>query len=117
MAQAAVRPGVDQSLDVHRKRFSQVAFDLILLIDDLADLDDLIFTQILHADRTIDPGLVQNVAGRRPADPEYIGDADIRPLLSGDIRSGDTCHTASPRRTSVVDRQSRHTVSSKVPCD
>src|SRR6476620_5761659 len=62
MSKTAIRAGIDHPLDVHGKCFSQVAFDLVFLLDDLADLDDLIFTEILHADRAVNPGLVQDVS-------------------------------------------------------
>src|SRR5690242_2637453 len=82
MAETAICAGIDQPLDVHGKRFSEITFDLVLLLNDLADLHNLIFTEILHTNRAIDPGLIQDVPRRSPPDPKYIGQANVRPLLS-----------------------------------
>src|SRR5690242_18980523 len=95
MAKTAIRAGIDQPLNVHGKRFSEITFDLVLLLNDLADLHNLIFTEILHASRAIDPGLIQDVARRGPPDPEYIGQANVRPLLPRQIHSSDACHNSS----------------------
>src|SRR5687768_1270726 len=96
MTQAPIRSRIDQTLDVHRECFSKIALDLIFLIDNLADLDDLVLTEIFDPDGAIDPGLVQNVSGGRPADAEYIGQADVRPFFSRQIHSRDTCHIPFP---------------------
>src|SRR3954470_6421349 len=48
VAQAAIAAQVHQPLDVHRHFAAQVAFDLIVAVDDFADLDDLGFGQIAH---------------------------------------------------------------------
>ena len=79
MAKTTIRAGIDQTLDVHREGFPQIAFNLIVLIDNFSDLDDLIFAQILDPDGAVDSGLAQDVTGCCPADPEHIGQADIRP--------------------------------------
>jgi hypothetical protein len=92
MPQPAISPGIDQSLDIHRKRFPQVALDLELRVDDLPNLDYLIFTQILDPNRPVDSNLVKNVPGRSAANPEYIGQTDIGPFISGQIHSGYTSH-------------------------
>src|SRR5687767_8473894 len=92
MTQAPIRSRIDQTLDVHRECFSEIALDLVFLIDNLADLDDLVLTEIFDPDGAIDPGLVQNVSGGRPADAEYIGQADVRPFFSRQIHSRDSCH-------------------------
>src|SRR5687767_14977667 len=95
MTQAPIRSRIDQTLDVHRECFSEIALDLVFLIDNLADLDDLVLTEIFDPDGAIDPGLVQNVSGGRPADAEYIGQADVRPFFSRQIHSRNTCHISS----------------------
>src|SRR5688572_20244046 len=96
MTQAPIRSRIDQTLDVHRECFSKIALDLVFLIDNLADLDDLVLTEIFDPDGAIDPGLVQNVSGGRPADAEYIGQADVRPFFSRQIHSCNTCHIPLP---------------------
>src|SRR5687768_3204437 len=95
MTQAPIRSRIDQTLDVHRECFSKIALDLIFLIDNLADLDDLVLTEIFDPDGAINPGLIQNVSGGRPADAEYIGQADVRPFFSRQIHSRNTCHISS----------------------
>jgi hypothetical protein len=57
MAQPPIRSDIDKPLDVHRDFLSKVTFDFVIPIDRFAQLDDLIFTEILHAYRPIDTGL------------------------------------------------------------
>src|ERR1041385_8104015 len=83
MAKPPIAAGVDQALDIHRKCFSQIALDLIVLIDDLADLHDLVFTEILHPDGAIDSGSLKDVSSGCSPDPEHIRETDIGPLLPG----------------------------------
>lgn len=92
MPKPPIRPGVNEALDVHRDGLAQIAFNLMILIDDLADLHDLVFAKILDPDRAVDAGLLEDLTGRPPADPEHIGQTDIRPLFPGQIDSGYACH-------------------------
>jgi hypothetical protein len=48
--QAAVAADFHQPLDVHRDLLAEVALDAALLLEHAADLADVVFGQILHAD-------------------------------------------------------------------
>src|SRR4029077_20531472 len=48
--QAAPAPDLHQPLDVHRDFLAQVPFDAALLLDDPADLPDVVLRQVLDAD-------------------------------------------------------------------
>src|SRR5215813_7509804 len=101
MAKSAIGPGIDQPLDIHGKGLPQIAFNLIVLINDFTNLDDLIFAEILHTNGAVNPGLGQDLLRRGSPDPEYIGQADVRPFLPGQIHSGDTCHIVPPTSPST----------------
>jgi hypothetical protein len=49
MAQTSIRPDIDEPFNVHRDFFAEIAFDFVVPIDRFPQLDDLIFTEILHA--------------------------------------------------------------------
>src|SRR5207302_4064651 len=44
-----IAPDVDETFDVHRHFLAKVSLHLVFPLDDLAQLHDLIFAQILHA--------------------------------------------------------------------
>src|SRR6185295_2232962 len=54
VAQAAVAAEVHQPLDVHRHLAAQIALDLVVAVDHLADADDLVIGQL------VDPALGGN---------------------------------------------------------
>jgi hypothetical protein len=82
MAQTTVRAAIDQSLDVHREGLSQIAFDLIALLNNFSNLYDMLLAQILDANCSVDPGLAQDRECGRPPNSIDVGQADIRPLVS-----------------------------------
>src|SRR5215472_713836 len=64
VSQATVSPSVDQPFDVHRKGFSKIALDLVILLDDFTELHDLVLAEVLHPNRAIHAGLRQNLQRR-----------------------------------------------------
>jgi hypothetical protein len=61
----AVRINVREALDVLRTLASQVAFDLSLAVDDLAQADDLFLGEVAHFGVGVDAQLSQDAVGRR----------------------------------------------------
>jgi hypothetical protein len=50
MAQAPKGSGVHQTLDVHGYFFAKIALDLVVVLDDLAKLDNLVLAEVLNPD-------------------------------------------------------------------
>ena len=79
-------------LDVLGDVPAQVALDLQVGVDVVAEPGDLLVGQVP------DPGVGAGLGGRadllrgRPADAEDVGEGDLQPLLAGDVHAGDTGH-------------------------
>ena len=83
MPVAAIALDIDEPLDVHRDVLAQVAFDIALVLNDLADAVYLVLVQVLDLLERIDVRLVQNLERTRVADPEDIRERDPACLLRG----------------------------------
>src|SRR6185369_7024109 len=93
---AAVATDVHQSLDVHRRVLPQIALDLDVVRDDLADPDDLLLGEVLDPRVGPDVGLLEDVIGLRPPDPVDVGQPDLDALVERKIHARDACHGATP---------------------
>src|SRR5262249_57314825 len=87
-----VRAEIHVPLDVHRHVAAKVALDLVLLIDDLADLHHLVVAQIIALLVLVDPGLAEDLVGQRAPDPEQVRQRHLHPLVAREVDSSDTRH-------------------------
>ena len=85
MAQAAVATDLLESLDVLRAFAAQVALDGDVGVDQVAELDHFLLGQVAHLAVGLDAQLRQQLVGRRPADAVDICEADLDPLVEGDV--------------------------------
>src|SRR5688572_28792544 len=101
VAQPAVAADFHQALDVHGDLLAKVSFDAPLLFDHPADLPDVVFRQILHADVRADPGLLED--GVRPDAPDAVdvGEPDFDALGAREVDACDTCHGSDPRSSQL----------------
>ena len=75
MAQATVAAEVHQALDVHGHLATQIAFDPIVAIDGLADLQNLSVGELVHAALGRDPHLLGDFLGfGLPASAPSLGE-------------------------------------------
>ncbi len=95
MAKPAIAGEVHQPLDVHRGLAAKVAFDTVLGVDGLADLDDLLVGQVLDPALRRDLQGFGDVLGRGAADSVDVGKGDLDPFVGRDVDAGDSCHSAS----------------------
>src|SRR4030095_8946445 len=93
MPDAAVAADVHEALDVHRDLAPQVALDLQLALDDVANARGLLVAPRLHALGRIHAGLGQDARGRRPADAVDVRDRHLTTLLAWKIDSRHSRHT------------------------
>ena len=92
MAHAAVGADLDEALDVEGHLATQVAFDLVAPVDQLAQPVDLLFGEVADARVRVDVRLREDLLAGGQPDPEDVGQGDLDALFTGDIDAGDTCH-------------------------
>src|SRR3954447_11693384 len=92
VAQAAVAADLHQALDVLRALAAQVALDREVVVDQVAELGDLVVREIADVGVRPDPGLLEQVVGGRAADPVDVRQTDLDTLVQGDVDPGDSCH-------------------------
>src|SRR5690606_14346900 len=94
VTQAAVAGDVHQALDVHRGFATQVALDGVILVDGLADLQDLGVGQLVDPARRLDADLGRDVPGGGRADAVDVLKRDFDALVGRDVDASDTGHEA-----------------------
>src|SRR3954452_3403073 len=92
MAHAAVGPDLRQALDRLRALAAEVALDLELAVDVVAELRDLVVGEVADLRVRGQAELAWDLARRRLADSIDIGQPDLEPLLVREVPSGDTSH-------------------------
>src|SRR5215213_99051 len=92
---ALVAADLDLALDVLLDLTAQVALDLVVGVDPLPEADDLLLGQVADAGVGVDPGPLDRLDGAGPAEAEDVGEADLHPLLTGEVDAGDACHVCS----------------------
>ena len=70
----------------------QVAFDLEVVLDVVAQLGQIIFAEILHADVGIDTGICDDLLGGGGANAVNVGQADFNALVARKVDTNETCH-------------------------
>src|SRR5579862_333688 len=95
VALPAVRADLLQALDGLRALAPQIAFDLLVLVDVLAELGDLFLRQVADLRVRVQVERGENLARGRLADAVDVGEADLEPLLVRQVDAGDTGHRAS----------------------
>ncbi len=92
VTQAAVAAEVHQALDVHRDFATQVALDLVVAVDRLADLQHLGVGQLVDAALGRDADLVDDLLGELRADAVDVLQRDDDALVGRDVDASDTGH-------------------------
>src|SRR5690606_6611503 len=96
MAQAAIAANLGQSLDVHRDFPPQVAFDRVIVVDDLPQAGYIHLRQVLDARFGIDTGLAEDFLAAAGTDAMNISQASTNLFITRNINTGDTSHNTSP---------------------
>src|SRR6185437_14842251 len=92
MAKPAVAGEVHQPLDVHRGFAPEIAFDRVVLVDRLTDVQHLLVGEVLDSFVGRNAELGDDVLGRGPADSVDIGERDFHALVGGDVHPGNSSH-------------------------
>src|SRR2546430_13872885 len=93
VAQAAVAAQVHQPLDVQAHLAAEVALDLVVLVEALADAVDLVVGQVLGPLGRIDLGEGADLPRAGVADPVEVRERDLDLLLTGKVDSGNSRHS------------------------
>src|SRR5690349_21501035 len=88
----AVGADLAEALDRLRALAPQVALDLEVAVDVLAELGDLLVGEVLDLLVRREPGVGADLLRGRTADPVDVGQADLEPLLVRKVDSGDARH-------------------------
>src|SRR6266446_2928510 len=94
MADATVASEIHQPFDRLLHLAPQIALDLELLVDDVADMDLLLGSQLVAVARRVDLGFGEDLLRRAAADSIDVGQRDFHPLVMRQFDSGDACHAA-----------------------
>jgi hypothetical protein len=92
MAQAAVAAEVHQALHVHLHFAAQIALDLVVGLEKLADLLDLTLGELFGHPVGRNPGLRADGARRRLADPVEVRERVDDVLVTGEVDACDASH-------------------------
>src|ERR687888_790588 len=88
---AAVGPDLAEALDRLRALAAEVALDLEVLVDVLAELRDLLVGEVTDLRVLREAERRAHLARRRLADAVDVGQPDLEPLLIGQVHSCDAC--------------------------
>jgi hypothetical protein len=95
VTQAAVAAEVHQPLDVHRDFAAQVAFDLVVAVDRLADLQHFRVGQLVDAAVRRDADLVDDLLGKLLADAVNVLKRNDDALVGRNVDAGYTSWRAN----------------------
>src|SRR5690606_29999120 len=93
--------------DVDLDLTTEITLDLEVLLDPVADRDELLVAEVLDSGVRVDAGRFECLAGARTANAENVGQCDLDALLARQIDSNETCHLVmvplhSPRRSGTA---------------
>src|SRR5574340_161122 len=92
VSQAAVAADFDQAFDVHLHFTAQIALNLIVLRNVLANQVYIRFGQIFNPDFRVDLGPRQDRMCPRRADPINIGQSSFNPLIARKVDTFNSRH-------------------------
>src|SRR5689334_2531189 len=92
--QALVAPDLDLATDVARHLAAQVTLDAEVLVDVVAQLQQVLVAEVLDAQVRADARRGQGLLGVGLADAVDVGERDLHPLLAGEVDAGQSCHVS-----------------------
>src|ERR1700724_3246067 len=92
VADAAIAVDLHQPLDVQVDFTSQIAFDGVFTVDDLAQTGYFVLAEVARAAVRGDGRPRQDFVRRRGTDPENVGQRDPDLFVARNVNAGDTCH-------------------------
>src|SRR5262245_45173373 len=99
MAQAPIRPDFHQSFDIEGGLFSKIAFNAVLLFNDLADLVCFVIVEVANLRIQVHAGTLQDLVRLSPSDAENVSQSDLDPFIRREI---DACYTGHFSKASNI---------------
>jgi hypothetical protein len=87
MPEPPIAADLHEPLDVHGHRFSQVALDHSVPLNDVTDAHRLFLGEIFHLGMNINAGLIANLLSPASANPENIRQADLNSFVQRQIHA------------------------------
>src|SRR6266581_3145432 len=113
MSQPTVAAEIHQPLDVHGHLAPKVAFDDVVAVDDLADLEHLLVSELRHPPGIRDSDFRHDFIGLFRPDPVDILQCNNDAFVGRYVDAGDAGHSYSlllPARAAASDRFPREAV-------
>src|SRR5262245_22485460 len=82
MAHTAIAANFNEPLNVHIDLATQVTFDLIFTVDELAQAVDLFFGQVPHPGIRVNAGALQDFTARSEADPKNVRQRNLHAFVA-----------------------------------
>ena len=95
MPQATVTTDLRKALNVHRHLAPEIALDLIVAVDDLAEAVGLLLGEVLDTRLEVEARIVHDLLRSRGPDAEDVCQRDFDALVVGDVNAGNTCHESA----------------------
>ena len=96
MTEAAIAADVHEALDAHGDLTAKIAFDLVFLVDDLADFLDIRLGELVGAEVGADVCFLKDGARRSRTDTEDVSKSNFDPFISWQVNPSDTSHGILP---------------------
>src|SRR4051812_12792415 len=93
--QALGAAALDLAANVAGDLPAQVTLDAEVLVDVVAQLQQVLAAQVPPPDVGADPGRGGRLLGVALADAVDVGERDLQPLLAGQVDAGQSCHVGS----------------------
>src|SRR5262245_11574775 len=96
--QAAAVPHALVTTDLHRAPdvggdlTAEVTFDLVVGLDPVAELHQLLVTEVTDPQVRADAGGLEGLDRAGPADAEDVSQGDLEPLVAGQVDAYEACH-------------------------
>src|SRR5690606_7757379 len=78
--------------DVGLDLAAQVALDLVVRVDPVAQAAELVLGELVHTGVGVDPGVLEGLVRAGAADPENVGESDLHALVAREVDAGKACH-------------------------
>jgi hypothetical protein len=90
--EALVAADLHLAADVAGHLAAQITLDAEVLVDVVAQLEQVLVAEVLHAQVRAHARGRQGLLGVRLADAVDVGERDLHPLLAGQVDAGQSCH-------------------------
>lgn len=104
VAQTLVSADLDLAADVGLHLATEVTLGLDVVVDVLADRDELLLGEVPNTGVRVHAGGGERLLREGPADAEHVGEGDLDALFARDVNTGNACHSMAPvdcRRSST----------------